>query len=100
MNIAPLISISYAIFTQSKESFRNSEIDLILSNIKQSLLPSIYEPSIESLIDDRGINEMHMHLNGTSEIDYIWCDALKSPFKFYREIKKSFHDIDAKSKEQ
>jgi len=96
LSIAPLIPLSFNIFTKSKESFRNSEINLISTNIKQSLLPSIYEPAIELLIEEKGINEMHMHLNGTSEIDYIWCDALRSPSKFYKEIKESFNSIEVK----
>ena len=100
LSIAPLLSLSFAIYEKSKESFRNSEIDLISQNIKQSLLPSIYEPSIETLIKEKGLNEMHMHLNGTSEVDYVWCDALKSPSKFYAEIKKSFHNTEVREQYQ
>jgi len=94
LNIAPLISLSFTIYKKSKESFRNCEINLISKNIRQSLLPCIYEPSIEVMIKEKGLNEMHMHLNGTSEVDYIWCDALKFPLRFYKEIKKSFHTLE------
>lgn len=45
-----------------------------------------YEPIIEHLIESEGLNEMHMHLNGSTELDLIWPDAVSDPLGFKREL--------------
>ncbi|MDD5160062.1 MAG: hypothetical protein PHI47_08435 [Sulfuricurvum sp.] len=91
LSISPLIIISYAIFKQSKESFHIKPENLIKSIFSKTALPSIYEPQLDSIINN-GLNEMHMHLTGTTEVDIVWHDALQQPQKFYSYIKKSLKD--------
>ncbi len=48
------------------------------------IAPSI--PELEALIREVGLNEMHMHLNGSTELDIIWPDAAANPDAFYVEL--------------
>lgn len=51
------------------------------------LAPSI--PELETLIQKVGLNEMHMHLNGSTELDIIWSDAASNPDAFHAELIKA-----------
>lgn len=89
LSVSPLLIISYAIFKQSKQSFYINPEDLIRSIFSKSTLPCIYDPRLDYMIKESGLNEMHMHLNGTTETDMVWQDVLGQPQKFYKFIKKS-----------
>ncbi len=89
LSVSPLLIISYKIYKHAKESFRIKPEDLIKTIFEKSALPSIYEPQLDYIINNGGLNEMHMHLNGATEIDIVWHDALQQPDKFYANIKKS-----------
>lgn len=91
LSVSPLLIISYAIYKRSKESFRINPEDLIRVIFTKTALPSIYEPQLDRIINS-GLNEMHMHLTGTTEVDIVWHDALQQPQKFYSYIKKSLKD--------
>lgn len=49
------------------------------------LVPAL--PKLEALIEREGLNEMHMHLNGSTELDVIWPDACAHPDLFYKELR-------------
>lgn len=91
LSVSPLLIISYAIYKRSKESFRIKPKDLIRTIFAKTALPSIFEPQLDRIIND-GLNEMHMHLNGTTEVDIVWHDALQQPHKFYSYLIKSIKD--------
>jgi adenosine deaminase len=46
------------------------------------LLPSIRDPRLEELIETRGLDDLHIHLNGSTEADLVWLDVLDKPSKF------------------
>lgn len=92
ISISPLLIISNAIYQATKSSIRIDKKSLTKHIFDKTAIPSIYEPSLDMLIEELGLSEMHMHLNGTSEIDIVWQDALRKPTSFYTYIKKSFHD--------
>lgn len=91
LSVSPLIIISYAIFKRSKESFRINHEELVKSIFSKTALPSIKEPQLDRIING-GLNEMHMHLNGTTEVDIVWHDAMQQPQKFYSYLIKSRKD--------
>lgn len=43
--------------------------------------------SLDDLVERKGLYELHMHLNGSTELDIIWPAACASPDAFYRELK-------------
>lgn len=92
LSVSPMLIISYAIYKQSKNSFRIKQEELIKIIFEKSALPSIYEPRLDYMIENGGLNEMHMHLNGTTEVDFVWHDALQRPHKFYANMKKSLNN--------
>lgn len=61
----------------------------ILPNVKFTALPYPYIPQIENYIKEkRGFHDLHMHLNGSTEVDIAWQDFLINPDKLYRELEK------------
>lgn len=44
-----------------------------------STLPADDDPFLDQLCSLEGLDETHMHLNGTTEADKIWIDALRHP---------------------
>lgn len=44
-----------------------------------STLPVDDDPFLDQLCASEGLDEAHMHLNGTTEADKIWIDALRHP---------------------
>jgi hypothetical protein len=51
-------------------------------------LLSPYHPLVEDYIQQEGLHESHMHLNGTTLFELLWHTALVSPRKFIEEMKK------------
>lgn len=90
LSVSPLQIISYLIYDQSNKSFRTDVEALICSIFDKSALPSIFDPQLDQMIAKDGLNEMHMHLNGTTEADFVWQDALSEPSKFYTHFRESF----------
>jgi adenosine deaminase len=88
--IPPLPILSFALYNKCKESFRFKPEEFIKEVFKQSALPSIYDTELEDFFDRKGLREIHLHLNGTTEADYIWQDALLFPVEFFKNIKKIF----------
>ncbi|WP_457644077.1 hypothetical protein [Persephonella sp.] len=83
--ISPLQLIIY-FFWKNKVS-KDFIIDFFSD--KYSTLPSYYDPQIEYEIENRLV-DLHIHLNGTSETEYIWIDALGKPYEFIKELRKSY----------
>ncbi|MBU0724370.1 MAG: adenosine deaminase [Alphaproteobacteria bacterium] len=44
-----------------------------------STLPVDDDPTLDHLCRQHGLDEIHMHLMGTTEAEKIWCDALRRP---------------------
>jgi len=44
-----------------------------------STLPVDDDPFLDHLSSTEGLDETHLHLNGTTEAEKVWCDALERP---------------------
>lgn len=63
--------------------------EYILPNAKYTALPYPYIPQIENYIEEKcGLHDLHMHLNGSTEVDIAWQDFLREPDKVYNDLKK------------
>ena len=61
----------------------------IIPNTKYTALPYPYIPQIKEYIKEkRGLHDLHMHLNGSTEIDIAWQDFLMEPNKIYNDLQK------------
>lgn len=55
--------------------------------VRFSALPSVKDPRLDELINRLKLDDLHIHLNGSSEIELVWRSAIKKPQLFSREIK-------------
>ena len=44
--------------------------------------------ALDDLVERKGLNELHMHLNGSTELDIIWPEACATPHGYYRDLEK------------
>lgn len=65
-------------------------IDTITNLIGKTSYPSIFSEHLNQLIEDEGLNERHLHINGSVETDSVWLKALKCPKLFYKELMVGF----------
>lgn len=67
--------------------------EYILPNAKYTALPYPYILQIENYIEKKnGLHDLHMHLNGSTEVDLAWQDFLLDPDKVYKKLKKKKND--------
>lgn len=66
--------------------------NLILPNFRYTALPS---PSLdifdELMLNGKGFNDLHMHLNGSTETDVAWQDYISFPDKIYTELEEDWN---------
>ncbi|NHH87716.1 hypothetical protein [Pseudoalteromonas sp. MB47] len=71
--------------TQTKLYFER----FIRPQVRYSALPSIKDPRLDELIERLKLDDLHIHLNGSSEIEIIWRTALCKPKAFAKELKSA-----------
>lgn len=58
-----------------------------LAQFKHSVLIAPICPHVDDLIRTEGLYETHLHLNGTTEVDKVWVDALARPLRFATQLE-------------
>lgn len=77
------------LYDKTIEGIREYFKEHILPNVKYTALPYPYIPQIENYIKGKnGLHDLHMHLNGSTEVDTVWQDFLFEPDKVYMELKE------------
>ena len=63
--------------------------EFLAREVGETALIGAADPGLDDLVARKGLNELHMHLNGTTELDVLWPDACSAPEAFYTELKKA-----------
>ena len=64
-----------------------------LLQFEYSAQPVPYIPDLHYLIEkDGGLDDLHIHLNGTTETDVVWNYMLHHPHRSVRDYSKAYHD--------
>jgi adenosine deaminase len=90
LSVSPLLVMARKIHLAAKNDALLDTVDLIRTHLQHTCLPSVYESHLEDVCRNQGLIECHMHLNGTTEPDIVWQDALRQPVRFYRHLRDSF----------
>jgi len=61
-------------------------VQLWLGDFAHTVLPVPYCLPVDALMKRIGLTEIHLHLNGTTEIDKVWQDTLANPQTFDRKV--------------
>lgn len=72
--------------TRQKLSVRKAFQDRVQRWLCDSTLPVDDDPFLDQLCKTEGLDETHMHLNGTTEAEKVWMDALKHPDDVMRSL--------------
>ncbi len=58
------------------------------SCLPHSSLPLLRLPLVDDLIEGDGLQELHMHLTGGTELDVLWLSIMENPNGFLSEISR------------
>lgn len=67
-------------------------IERVNAVCRYSALPTAFFPCLEEMIEREKLIELHLHLNGTTEADRLWQDALANPEVFYLNHKDAMRN--------
>ncbi|WP_417783837.1 hypothetical protein [Terasakiella pusilla] len=94
-DLSPLLLMTWCISSASKTEMhtdaKNWPHDLeelrkyihrLRAQLRFSALPSIFSPRLDYIIRENGLDDLHVHLNGSTEAELVWRDALQEPNKF------------------
>lgn len=70
--------------------------DHLLPNVSFTAYPSPYIPQMEDFLDNGGMTDLHMHLNGALETDLAWQDFLNNPLEIKKELEVAYGDFKVK----
>ncbi|MCL1137191.1 hypothetical protein [Shewanella pneumatophori] len=96
--VPPLLFLSYSLLKQhgcpnfiGKLELKNYVEKHMKGQIGHSILPSIIDNRLDDVISRNKLDDLHIHLNGTTEIELLWRTALERPHAFSNAIKPA-HD--------
>lgn len=67
----------------------------LAEEIGDSALVGACDRDLEDMIGREGLCELHMHLNGSTELDILWPDAVVGPEQFHAELRERAEGSDA-----
>jgi len=85
ISTVPLLAFQLSLFPDQTEAEA-----LIRSDHQHSSLLRPFHPAVEDMIALEGLNETHLHLNGTTNSDLVWQAALARPDKHLQDIEIAF----------
>ncbi|MBQ4890068.1 hypothetical protein J8L86_09470 [Shewanella sp. MMG014] len=92
--VPPLLFLSFSMYKRNLLPNLVSKIDLknyvekhMHGEIGHSILPSIRDNRLDDVINRNKLDDLHIHLNGTTEIELLWRTALERPHAFSQAIR-------------
>lgn len=62
----------------------------LAEEIGESALLGPFDRGLDDLVEREGLHELHMHLNGSTELDVLWPEAVTAPLPFYRALREEW----------
>ena len=91
--VPPIIAVAESLRERygSPNIFSRAELldyieKVISPQVRYSVLPSIKDPRLDELIERLQLDDLHIHLNGSTEIEQVWRVALEKPKTFANEL--------------
>ena len=91
LSISPLTLVVRKLFEKSNDTLLWDVDKYIDRHLVRTAIPSVYEPAVEGLVKHQRLADCHVHLNGSTEPDVVWIDALRSPAEFHIYLKNSLY---------
>lgn len=93
--IPPLLLTAMKIWKEygpiKPDSISNFAHHNLLPTVRYTAMPSAYLPEMQVLKDEnKGFDDLHIHLNGAVETDLAWHDFLRYPEVVYQEINRAY----------
>ncbi|MCS6258430.1 hypothetical protein G3479_04005 [Shewanella baltica] len=92
--IPPIFFLSLSLFKLHGAPKSLGKLDLkeyvekyMQGQIGHNILPSINDNRLDDVINRNKLDDLHIHLNGTTEIELLWRTALQRPHAFSKAIR-------------
>lgn len=90
-SLSPLAVAAMAIAEEERDLLvHDSPADLVSARIGDTAVLTPNLSALNELIDREGLVDIHMHLNGSTEVDRLWADAVMKPLPYLRELHGAF----------
>jgi len=102
--IPPLLLQSALIAGIHRPDFKQGDraallVKYVLPNIRHTAIPSPRIRQLDFLAgQENGLHDLHIHLNGTLEVDEVWQDYLENPLPMHTHLQEATQN--AQTKEQ
>ena len=90
--LSPLALATYAIGAAADRVTSSSVEEVVRGRVGTTACRGPLVPSLEDLIATDGLYDLHMHLNGSTEVDLIWEDATRHPDVYRTDFTAPFED--------
>ncbi|MBI2771137.1 MAG: hypothetical protein HYX47_16050 [Burkholderiales bacterium] len=85
LDMPPLMPVASAIMKSiswTSASTLTEQRRVCAAKVAHSVLPAIHCDAVDALTKTHGLSDVHLHLNGSTEADPIWLDAMAHPKEF------------------
>jgi len=90
-SLSPLAIAAMAIAEEERDLLVDSApAGLVSGRIGDTAVLTPNLSALNELIDREGLVDIHMHLNGSTEVDRLWADAVMKPLPYLRELHGAF----------
>lgn len=90
--IAAFVSDKFRISLLSSKNTLIDFINEILIQFIHTAQPIAYIPELNYLLDEnKGLNDLHIHLNGSTESDAIWQYMIHNPYKTLKDFMEVYN---------
>ncbi|XPV77827.1 MAG: hypothetical protein ACNI27_07855 [Desulfovibrio sp.] len=89
--VSPLLLTVSAIRSHCKKTCHMTPEEAVGKVVKYSALATMDCRVLDGVLSKRGLAELHMHLNGTTEADKVWLDALVKPEPYVDALKDALN---------
>ncbi|MGO8072920.1 hypothetical protein AB9F41_10470 [Rhizobium leguminosarum] len=63
--------------------------DFLQRELGDTAIIGAHDLALDDLIERKGLHEMHMHLNGSTELDILWSDASRNPDALHIQLNNA-----------
>ena len=88
-SISPLaVAVAFLVHEDRGPARGSDPRTYLAAELGSTALLTPFQPTLDAMIERDGLNELHMHLNGATEVDLIWSNAVMNPIKFCRTLSR------------
>lgn len=75
-------------FSGSSDDLSKAIQRIVAPQVRHSALPTVQDSRLDHLIAREGLDDLHVHFNGSSEMERVWLDTMDRPLDFIKVFNR------------